>query len=167
MPFRQRSPKGPRCQRGRRGPEGVVLSIGFANSSLAKPRDAHTLAPLGPLRAYIAGEGPQRGLPGGRLVVAPSGQEQYIAQRGPEGATSKALLCLKAKCLAIARPKGRPALLLPLRGNEQSGQRGNICPKGLRGAQRGTSFSPLLVSLPLRGKSKAGKHHPLGPLWGN
>ncbi len=64
-------------------------------SVLALPRDAHTLAPLGPLRAYIAGEGPQRGLPGrtakdkapsGRLVVSaisfPGGARVVIAPKG-------------------------------------------------------------------------------------
>ncbi len=154
----------------------VVLSIGFANCSLAKPRDAHT-APLGAggssrieYLVFFVNILPRRG-PKGRAHTAPLGAGKVSAYITSLPLRGKSNIC----------PKG------PLRGNEQSGpQRGPegaslsllVAPSGQErsGTQSRTegerskyapkehaltSFSPLgIYCAPQRGE-----RIPL-PLWG-
>ncbi len=142
----------------RRG-KHVVLSIGFANCSLAKPRDAHT-APKGAGRgpAYIA----QRGnIPLGPLFCL------MRSSRAPKGQTRCALRAF------IAEPKGRAhtaplgagkapirlcrighILLLPLRGNDARSAAYKVlrCPEG---APLGFFVLCASLSLAVRGAGGA------------
>ncbi len=102
----------------------VVLSIGFANCSLAKPRDAHT-APLGAggssrieYLVFFVNILPRRG-PKGRAHTAPLG-----AGKDPDSTPSAfRLFCLKATILSDKKAR------YSIGGSFQPS--GHILPKGL------------------------------------